>query len=468
MSGFGLRALAGIKYLHFIGIYGISMSSLAIVCARLGYTVSGSDTGSGDEHRRRALMEAGIKLKQGNAPENLPINSQSGAAAAVVYTAAVTESDRELSAARGLGWQTFGRAEFMELLTREFPLRIGVSGTHGKSTVCGMIAEIYLAAGFEPDVLCGAELSSLGGAFRIGSGQRVVYEACEYKNSFLNLRPTHAIVTNIEEEHTDFFKSIEETREAFFEFTDRAERAVICVDSVESGLLAARLGKKAITCSAYSGVRGKEQNAVSADYYAEDIRVDKGLFSFSLYRRGEYLAAISLMVPGRHNLQNAVTAAALASETGVPMEFIAIGLGRFSGVKRRMEYRGTLNGAVIYDDYAHHPTEIKATLAAARSMGFKRIYCAFQPHTYSRTAHFMREFAHAFADADQVAFADIYAAREQNVYGVSSQELAGITPNGIYLPTAELIAEYFRRIAAPDMLLLTMGAGELNRVADLL
>lgn len=448
--------LKGISHIHFIGVYGISLSALAVISAKRGYVVSGSDTGYGSDNIRCQLEGAGVTVFAGNSPENLS-HLPSAQSSAVVYSAAVTEQNGELAAARSLGIRVFGRAEFMELITSGFGVRIGVSGTHGKSTVCGMITEIFLAAGLNPDVLCGAELPSLGGTWRIGSGKRVIYEACEYKNSFLQLHPTCAVITNIEEDHPDFFHGIGEIRESFRHFADNAEKAVVCVDGEEGRALAKRLGGRVVTCSAYDR---------SADYFACNTKAERGRYSFMLRRRGERLCEVSLKAPGIHNLQNAVTAAATALEEGAAPEFVAEGLGNFTGVKRRMEYRGMLKDAVIYDDYAHHPTEIRATLAAFRAMGFRFISCAFQPHTFSRTKRFFCDFAEAFADADEVLFADIFAAREADVYGISSRDLASVTKNGYYLPTPDLIAQHFRNIAAPGVLLLTMGAGELDRVAD--
>ena len=450
--------LNGITHVHFIGIYGISVYSLAVITARLGYTVSGSDTGEGTALRRNALSEAGIRLYRSHSADSLPKNVPPSQIT-VVYTAAVTDANPELTAARETGMRILSRAEYVETLTCRIPLRIGVAGTHGKSTVCGMLARIFTEAGLDPDILCGAELPSLGGAFRIGSGERIIYESCEYKNYFLKLNNTHAVVTNVEADHPDFFHGIEDVRASFRKYTEKAAAVTVCIDGAESRTLADTLGEKAVTCSVSDR---------RADYYADNVSAVMGRYSFDLVKRGNALCRITLRVVGAHNLQNAVTAAATALENGITPTDVRKGLESFTGVKRRMEYRGTLNGAVIYDDYAHHPTEIRATLTAARGMGFKKIYCAFQPHTYSRTAALFREFTASFYFADQVIFADIYAAREVNTYGVTSKALTNATPNAIHIPTAEGIAEYFKSIAAPDILLITMGAGELDRVADII
>ena len=446
-----------VNRIHFIGIYGVSLSSLALLSAHRGYNVSGSDTDSGRPSVKNLLTKANIAVSHGNVPENLPTNLPPSRIA-VVHTAAVTEDNPELRAARAMGMRIFGRTEFMELMTADIPTRIGVAGTHGKSTVCGMLASIFISAGLDPDVLCGAEFPTLG-AMRIGSGERMIYEACEYKNSFLKLHPTHAVVTNIEEDHPDFFADVGEIRESFFRYADSASAATVCIDSDEGKALAVRLGDRATTCSVYTE---------NADYFQRNARAELGRYTFTLCHREEELCDVTLKPVGRHNLQNAVTAAAVAIEHGVSPEFVKAGLESFNGVKRRMEYRGTVNGALIYDDYAHHPTEIKATLSAAKAMGFDRMICAFQPHTYSRTAKFFNEFTTAFSDADQVIFADIYAARETNGYGIHSRDLAAKTPNAIYIPTPELIAEYMKANAKPKTLLLTMGAGVLDRVADMI
>ncbi|MBR2461372.1 MAG: UDP-N-acetylmuramate--L-alanine ligase [Clostridia bacterium] len=452
-------------HLHFIGICGISMSSLAEICALDGYTVSGSDVAASSS-RERALLNAGIQVFHGNSPDNLP-KEVPERDVAVIFSAAIKADDPELVEAEKRKINTFSRAKFMTLMSAGIPRRIGISGMHGKSTVCAMLAQIFRAAGAEPDVICGADIPWAGGAFINGGGDELIFEACEYKDSFLSMRPTLATVTNIEAEHLDYFGAIEPIRDSFYRYASRADSCVINVDSPEARSLADRLmhdnchGEpyRTVTCSVSDN---------TADYYATEISFDRGAAAFGFAERGKGLCHPRLKVIGMHNLSNAVTAAATAITAGIHPEYVEKGLSEYGGISRRMEYRGTLNGAVILDDYAHHPTEIKATLAAVREMGFRFISCAFQPHTYSRTASFFCDFVNAFSDADEVVFADIYAAREKNDYGVTAHDLANATQNGHYLPTPRLIAEHFRNIAAPGVLLLTMGAGELNTVADIL
>lgn len=448
--------LKHLKHIHFIGIGGVSMSSLAMIAAEQGYSVSGSDTADSD--RIHELIRRGITVFLGNSPSNL-LKYKDTDHLAVVYTAAANDSNPELSAARQNGILTVSRAEFMGAVMKDIPHRIGIAGMHGKSTVCGMLAHISLSEGSDDSFICGADITCLGGAHKIGKSNRVIFEACEYKNSFLKLEPTVAAVTNIEEEHPDFFRDLDDIRHSFLQYLNGAQLAIIGIDSPVARELVSQVTVPTLTCS----IRDR-----SADYYADNIIFCSGAASFDLFYRGVFVLHASLCVAGEHNLANAVIAAAIALNEDFSANAVASGLSSFTGVKRRMERIGQLKGAVIYDDYAHHPTEIKATLSAARQMGFRFISCAFQPHTYSRTAKFFCDFAHAFGDADEVLFADIYPAREENIYNISSRELAAVTPNGVYVPTAKLIAEHFRKIAAPNILLLIMGAGDIRRVGDIL
>ncbi len=458
-----------IRHLHFIGIGGVSMSALAEMAKLSGYDVSGSDNGGGE--RLDKLERLGIRICREHCAEALPNNDI--ATTAVIYTSAISAENPELSAATARGMRVFSRAEFLGQLMLSYKQRIGVAGTHGKSTTCAMLADIYALAGRSPTVICGAELAGSGNAFVLGESERLIFEACEYKDAFLSFSPTVAAVTNIEEEHLDYFRDINDIKRSFKKFISGASTAVLNID--DSNL-------RGFTASSDIFAHNSEKNTTSgdtrlitvssydrsADMYASEISFCGGFATFKVLWHGKPTCSIRLCVPGKHNVGNALIAAATALCDGVTPEIIGEALSSYRGIRRRMELRGKYKDAVIYDDYAHHPTEIKATLAAAREMGFRFISCAFQPHTYSRTALMFCELTKAFEDADEVLFADIYPAREQNVYGISSHDLACATRNGYYLPTPGLIAEHFKKIAAPGVLLLTMGAGRLDKVSDII
>lgn len=312
-----------------------------------------------------------------------------------------------------------------------------------------MTGECFVRAGTEPSILCGAVMPSLGGAFRVGTGEKLIFEACEYKDSFLSFNPTVAAISNIEAEHLDYFRDIGHIRRSFEQYARGAERVVMNVDCPEAAELYRRLGGKAIACSL---------NGENAEITARNALESRGFWEFSLVYNGQDCGRVRLSVPGRHNVSNALVAAGVSLSEGLAPEYVVSALCDFRGISRRMEYKGSLNGALIYDDYAHHPTEIKATLAAVRAMGFRKVICAFQPHTYSRTALLFSDFTTAFEDADTVIFTDIYAAREENVYGVSSRQLAEAVKNGIYAPTDSDVERIFREMAEEGVALLTMGA----------
>ena len=443
--------------LYFIGIGGISMSALAMIARRSGYSVSGSDVGSGDKIGE--LICGGVTVNRHHAAENLSALSPKGCA--VVYTSAVAEDNPELVEARRRGFKVYTRSAFLGELTGRYGRSVGVAGMHGKSTVCGMLAEIFTQAELDPSVICGADIPTLGGAYRVGGADTLIFEACEYKDAFLGFHPTLAAVTNIEAEHLDYFGSIERIRSSFTKYVSKARRAVINTDSEEAARIAAALRSadevpRPLTCSRKDG---------NADLYADKVTLDCGFAEFTARFSGEPALHVRLSVPGIHNADNALLAAAVAFECGISPDVISRALESFRGIGRRLERVGELNGAEIYDDYAHHPTEIKATLAAARAMGFERIICAFQPHTYSRTAAFFSEFVAALKGADEVILADIYAAREKNLCGISSAMLASALGNAVFLRTSAEIEARMREYAEKGTLLLTMGAGELHRVA---
>lgn len=431
------------KSIFFSGICGCSMSSLALISAMRGYTVSGSDV-CAKKRYADLLSERGIKITHYHDIWNTVGYD------VLVRTGAVSEDNPDVTTAHRAGIPVYTRSEFMGGILSEYEKRTGVAGTHGKSTVSGMLACIYN----DSSVLIGAEALNLGGSFRIGDNGHVIYEACEYKRAFLDMKPTEAVILNIEREHTDCYKNISEAIKAYISFISEAKRCVLFADD-----------KNVMKLSPYaSGAIFFSLCDPKADLYAENICENRGFYSFDAVWKGKKAFSATLKVAGIHNLKNALAAAALALSDGVPPKRIKNGLEEFIGMKRRLEKLGEFHGADVYDDYAHHPTEIKSTLSALRCMGYKKIFCAFQPHTYSRTASLFEEFSLAFGDADGVAFADIFAARERNVYGITSLDLANAVKNGAYVPRFEDILSYLASHAERGHALVTLGAGELDTI----
>ncbi len=438
------------KGIFFSGILGCSLSSLAFISKQRGYNVMGSDSGENPEMMKK-LTDEGIKVYTSQTAENL-VGSD-----VLVYSAAVSEDCPEIRYAKENGMKIFTRAEFLGGVISEYGEKIGISGTHGKSTVSGMITDIFLAEKRDVTALIGAESVSLNGNFRLGRGDTVIYEACEYKRSFLDFPPSLAVVLNIEKEHVDCYSTVSDATEAYFDFVKNAEKCVLNYDDAECRRLGERLHGMEML---YFSLLEK-----SADVHAENICEKDGFYSFDVIFVGNKLFSVKLSVPGIHNVKNALAAIAAAILSGVSAEAMERGLCRFSGMKRRFEYVGTCGGAAVYDDYAHHPTEIKATLESAARMGFRKIICAFQPHTYSRTAAFFNEFTEAFGGVEEVIFTDVYAAREENVYGVSGEMLAKATENGIYISDFGEVERYLRKKADKGTVIITLGAGRLNEVA---
>lgn len=435
---------------HFVGIGGISMSSLAAITAHMGYSVSGSDrTESAITDR---LAADGIKVSYAHAAENVI------GASLVVYTAAVHSDNPELAEAGRRGIPSCSRADYLGWLMSGYRERIGIAGTHGKSTVTSMIAEIFMVAELDPTVVSGAELSDMGGAYRIGGKEHFIFEACEYCDSFLSFLPTAAVITNIEYDHADYFKDMEQLKRSFSKYMGYAKRTVFCADAPESVELIKQYPGEAVSFGFSS----------DADYRAEAVEYDDlGCGRFDIVREGERLCRITLRVPGRHNVLDALAASACAFSYGVSPTAVSDGLLRFKGARRRFEYLGrTLSGALIYDDYAHHPSEIKATLSAAKARGM-RVVTIFQPHTYSRTAGLWDGFVNAFGDSDVTLFADIYAARETDTCGVSSKMLADAV-GGIYMPSFEAIAEWVGKNCGENDLIMILGAGNIVNVGTMI
>ena len=452
------------KKLHFVGIGGISMSSLAMIARKRGAAVTGSD--STRSRITKSLEDAGITVYYGHSADNVAPDTT-----AVVHTAAVHADNPELRRAAELGITSMTRAEFFGRLMRPYHTRIGIAGTHGKSTTTSMAALISLDSQLDPTIVCGAELDELGGTYRIGEGGTIIFEACEYTDSFLSFCPTCAVVLNVELEHVDYFKDLAQITESFHRFISLADTAVVCADSAQAMRATEGYIGRLITYSAISPTPGA---GADTHYYAAAITHEGSSSSFTLRRRNglsdEKICDITLNIPGMHNISDAVAAACL--ECGASPEAVESGLDRFHGAKRRFELRGkTAAGAEVYDDYAHHPTEIKATLEAARALG-KQIWCVFQPHTYTRTFGLFRELSEAFGNADRVIVTDIYSAgREENESGITPEKLAAAIPGAICLSRGEDfsgIADYILKNTDENDVVFVMGAGDVIRLSALL
>ena len=447
------------RSVYFIGIGGISMSSLAHIAKNMGCRVGGYDR---TPSRLTEVLEAdGAAITYELSPahiENWDV---------IVYTAAIARDNPELACAleydeKGEKYCVY-RADFLGWLMSGYKNRIGVAGMHGKSTATSMISHIFLAANTDPTIVSGAELSEMGGAYRIGAREHFIMEACEYQDSFLSFTPNIAVVLNIEMDHPDYFADLDQIIRSFCGFLAKAADGYAVVNADSDNVRAA--------CEGYAGTLVTFGMSKGADFTAKNIAFDHGRAGFDIFKKGEFFAHVQLSVTGRHNIMNALASAAAADLCGISPEAIAAGLASFVGAKRRMELRGNVSGidaeVPLYDDYAHHPTEIRATLSGALEMGYERVFAVFQPHTYSRTFELFDGFAEAF-EGVRLVLADIYPAREENVWGVSSEQLAARIDGAVYLPSNAEIAAYLRRELRVGDMLIVMGAGDIIRLDELL
>lgn len=440
--------------IHLIGIGGVSMNSLGELLLSLGVPVTGSDRTQSPVTDR--LQTLGAKITIAHLAENVE------GAALIVRTAAVHDDNPEIIRARELGIPVMERAEAWGCLMRDYENVVCMAGTHGKTTSTSMMALIAMETALDPTVMVGSNLPAIGGTLRIGSKTCFVAESCEYCNSFLNFAPTVSVILNVEADHLDFFKDLDDIIDSFRCFCELTPPNGLIVANAddENALRAVRDINRPVCTFGLSE---------SAEVRAVSVREENGYYRFTVQVKGERYADIALSVPGKHNLMNALACCAAAHFLGVPGDAAARGLQKFTGSSRRFQLIGKMPcGATVVDDYAHHPSEMHATLAAAREMSFDRILLAFQPHTYTRTKALFQEFAKALGEADQVVLAPIYAAREQNTVGISSQDLAKQVAGAVALDDFAQIADFLRGAAQPNDLVLTMGAGNINEVGSLL
>ena len=445
------------KNLFFIGIGGISMSSLAMISLYGGAKVCGSDRTCSPLTEK--MERSGIKIYYSHSADNLPRECD-----AVIFTAAIHNGNPELSEAKKRGIPCFSRAEFLGQLMKNYDTPIAVSGTHGKTTTTSMISEILLQANTDPTLSIGGILKSIHGNIRVGHSGLFVAEACEYTNSFLSFFPKIGIILNIEEDHLDFFKDLADIRASFRKFAQLlpADGTLFINGDIENWQeITEGLACRVVTFGTTS----------ASDYYPSDISYNKTAdATFTVHSLNGQTRQLTLGVPGEHNISNALAAVALSDLLSIDYRDTAEALLNFHGTDRRFEYKGTINGVTIVDDYAHHPTEIAATLHAALNYPHKTLWCIFQPHTYTRTKAFLPQFAKSLALADKVILADIYAARETDTLGISSADLQALVQKEgkecFYFHTFEEIEDFVLKNCINGDLLITMGAGDVVNIGE--
>ncbi|MCR4892564.1 MAG: UDP-N-acetylmuramate--L-alanine ligase [Lachnospiraceae bacterium] len=447
-------------HVHFVGIGGISMSGLAELLLSRGFTVSGSDMKESD--LTRALQAQGARISFPQSADNIKDGID-----LAVYTAAIHPDNPELQEIKRREIPTLTRAQLLGQIMKSYRMPVAVAGTHGKTTTTSMLSEILMAADTDPTLSIGGILPSIGGNFRVGGKDFFVTEACEYTNSYLSFFPKLSIILNVDADHLDFFKNIEAIRDSFHHFASLLpEDGTLIINGETEGFEAVTEG---LSCRIIT--YAAKGNDTDFDYIARDIQFDDTAHpSFHIYNKGKDLGEFHLSVPGIHNVGNATAATAAALELGIDVEIIRKSLEAFHGSERRFEKKGVWNGVTVIDDYAHHPTEIKATLAAAQKCPHKTLWVVFQPHTYSRTKALLPEFAEALCGADRVVLPDIYPARETDTLGMSSALLADeIRKRGgvaDYFDSFEKIENFLKDNCINDDMLITMGAGDVYLIGE--
>lgn len=436
------------SHVHLVGIGGVSMRPLGLVLKGMGMKVTGSDMSASDGTRE--LEAKGIPVTIGHNAENIQ------GAACIIRTAAAHNDNPEIAAARASGIPVFERAQAWGEIMRSYKNAVCVSGTHGKTTTTSMLTHILMEANLDPTVMIGGYLPLLHASHRVGHGDTILLESCEYCDSFLNFFPTLALVLNVEEDHLDYFKDLADIQKSFHKFAEMATFGVVA-NGDDPHTVQALEGIDYVTFGLGEGNRIHAAN-MCPDWRHFDVLCD-----------GEFYCHLDMGVLGRHNAMNALAASAAAWMMGIPGEAVSRGLVSFHGAGRRMEFKGKFHGADVYDDYAHHPDEVAATISAVRdAMPGRRLVLAFQPHTYTRTKLLMDDFIRELKKADVVVLAEIYAARESNTIGISSADLAAQIPGSIYCETLQDVTETLRKIVKEGDIVVTMGAGDIFRAGEAL
>ena len=444
------KLLNEIKRIHFIGIGGSGMCPIAEILMSEGFEISGSDMNEGETLDK--MKGYGIPVYMGHAAENIK------GAELVVYSAAVKETNPERRAAAEQGIPCIERSVMLGVVTRRYKRSIAVSGTHGKTSTTAMISQILIGSGFSPSAIIGGKLPFIGGNSYVGESDIIVCEACEYVDTFLELNPFISVILNVDADHLDYFKNLDNIKKSFNRFAKQTTGLLVVNGDDENTLDSVKdVDLEKITFGFGEG----------CDYRAVNVSADKGVHEqYDLYYRDEKLCQIKLIVPGRHNVYNSLAAAATAHYLGATPSEISENLHKFGGVHRRFEILGTPCGITVADDFAHHPTELKATLNAAMNMGFKKVWAVFQPHTFSRTAILLDDFADALKIPDVAVISEILPVRETNTYNISSRDLGAKVPGSVCLDTFDEIVDYVCKNANEGDLILTMGGGNVYMCAN--
>lgn len=448
------------KKIHMIGIGGVSMSGIAAILKNLGFTVSGSDWAESENTLK--LKELGIPVTIGHNIEEVK-NSD-----IVVFSAAIKDDNPEMIEAKRLNIPTMERAVFLGELTRCYKDTICISGTHGKTTTTSMVSLCFLESLKDPSIQVGAYLKQIDGNYKVGNSEHFVIEACEYVESFLKFSPKAEIILNIDNDHLDYFKNFENIKNAFIKYVKLLpDNGLLVLNGDDSNCLG--LSKYTNCKSITYGINNK-----NVDFYADNITFNKdGFAKFDVFNNNKNLGTIELSVPGIHNVSNALATISLSIMYGISFKDIKSALSKFTGAHRRFEFKGKIdNKASVYDDYGHHPTEILATINALKNKEFNKSWVIFQPHTYSRTKNLLDDFANALINFDNIIVLDIYAAREKNTYGITSEDLVNriksIGKESKYIPGFNDCVKYVKDNVQKDDIVITLGAGTVTQIGPML
>lgn len=443
-------SLDNIKRVHFVGIGGSGMSPLAEILLAKGFTVTGSDSGASDNIVR--LRSKGVTIFAGHAAENL------GDTELLVYTSAVSADNPELVAAKERGIPTIERGALLGEISQTYDRAFAVAGTHGKTTSSSMLSHTFLKADLDASVFIGGRLPLINANGRAGQSDIFVCEACEFQDHYLSMKPAYGIILNVDADHLEYFGSLEGVIASFRKFAQLCDTLIVNADDDNTLKAIEGLDKRVITCGYKDG----------CEWQAKNVSFQNAYGHYDCYHNGEFYAHITLGVPGKHNVSNSLTVIAAAHEGGLGVEAIVDGIADFGGAGRRFELLGKFKGVTIVDDYAHHPTEIVATLTAAKSMGYKKVWAIFQPFTFSRTARHLNAFAEALSIADTAIVSDIMGSRETNTWNVYANQITDLMENGVHIPDFEGITDYMVNHVEEGDLVVTMGGGNVYYCARMI